>query len=177
MVPKKAFLTNGVGRHEDRLTSFELALRDASIEKYNLVTVSSILPPGCKIIPKDEGLKYLNPGEIVHCVLARTDTNEHNRLAAASIGIAIPADDSQYGYLSEHHPYGQTDEVAGAYAEKVAANMLATTLGLEPDPEKIEKAIKTRNITQSAEGKTGLWTTVIAAAVLLNGLEEKMGNQ
>ena len=188
MVPQRIFFTKGVGRHKEKLASFESALRDAGIEKYNLVFVSSILPPGCKTISRDEGLKYLNPGEIVHCVIARAETNEHNRLVATSIGVAIPTDENQYGYLSEHHTYGQTDEVAGDYAEDLAASMLATTLGIEFDEnmgwderEQVYKMsgkiIKTRNITQSAEGKKDMWTTVIAAAVLLNGLEGKLGNQ
>ncbi len=177
--PTKIFFTKGVGRHKDYLQSFELALRDAGIEKCNIVSVSSIYPPGCKRIPKDEGIKLLNAGQITFCVIARNATNEPNRLIAASIGVAQPADDSAYGYLSEHHPFGETDERAGEYAEDLAATMLATTLGVQFDPntawderEKIfkmsGKIVRTFNITQSAEGdKNGLWTTVVAAAVLL----------
>lgn len=173
------FFTKGVGRHKDYLQSFELALRDAGIEKCNLVTVSSIYPPGCKRISKDEGIKLLEPGAITFCVMARNSTNEPNRLIAASIGVAQPADSSQYGYLSEHHPYGETDERAGDYAEDLAATMLASTLGVDFDPsiawderEKLYKMsgkiVRTFNITQSAEGdKNGLWTTVVAAAVLI----------
>jgi len=175
-LPTEVFLTKGVGRHKEKLASFELALRDAGIEKCNLVYVSSILPPNCKIVPKDDGIKDLKPGQITYCVMARAETNEANRLTAASIGCAVPADSNAYGYLSEHHGHGETDERAGDYAEDLAASMLATTLGLEIDPEKSwderekmykssGKIIKTRNITQSAEGKAGLWTTVIAAAV------------
>ena len=178
-VPTKIFFTKGVGRHKDYLQSFELALRDAKIEKCNLVTVSSIFPPGCKRIPTDEGLKLLQPGQITFAVMARNATNEPNRLIAASIGVAQPAESSTYGYLSEHHPFGETDEKAGEYAEDLAATMLATTLGVDFDPntawderEKMfkmsGKIVRTFNVTQSAEGdKNGLWTTVIAVAVLL----------
>jgi len=177
--PTKMFFTKGVGRHKDYLQSFELALRDAGIEKCNLVTVSSIYPPGCKRIPKDEGIKQLSAGQITFCVMARNATNEPNRLIAASIGVAQPADDTVYGYLSEHHPFGETDERAGEYAEDLAASMLATTLGVQFDPntawderEKIfkmsGKIVRTFNITQSAEGdKNSLWTSVVAAAMLL----------
>lgn len=176
ITPCELFFTKGVGRHKDRLASFELALRDAGIEKCNLVNVSSILPPGCRIVSKDEGLKRLQPGQITFCVMARCETNEANRLIAASVGCAVPADDNTYGYLSEHHSYGETDEKAGEYAEDLAASMLATTLGIEFDPaqswdEREElykmsgKIVKTRNVTQSAEGKDGMWTTVLAAAV------------
>lgn len=178
-VPGRLFFTKGVGRHKDYLQSFELALRDAKIEKCNLVTVSSIFPPGCKRISTEEGLRVLQPGQITFAVMARNATCEPNRLIAASIGVAMPADSAQYGYLSEHHPYGETDEKAGEYAEDLAATMLATTLGVEFDPntawderEKLYKMsgkiVRTYNVTQSAEGhKDGLWTTVVASAILL----------
>jgi arginine decarboxylase len=178
-VPTRIFFTKGVGRHKDYLQSFELALRSAGIEKCNLVSVSSIYPAGCKRISKEEGLKELQAGQITFCVMARNSTNEPNRLIASSIGVAIPADSTQYGYLSEHHPFGETEKVAGDYAEDLAATMLATTLGIEFDPnigwddkedvfKMSGKIVRTFNITQSAEGeKNGLWTTVVAVAVLL----------
>lgn len=178
-VPSKIFFTKGVGRHKEYLASFELALRNAGIEKCNLVTVSSIFPVGCKRISKEEGLKLLTPGQITFCVMARNSTNEPNRLVASSIGVALPADENMYGYLSEHHPYGESEKIAGDYAEDLAATMLATTLGVEfnPDTDWSErediykmsgKIVRSFNITQSAEGdKAGIWTTVIAVGVLL----------
>lgn len=179
MLPTKIFFTKGVGVHKEPLTSFELALRSAGIAPYNLVSVSSIYPPGAKRISREEGIKLLPSGSVIPAVIARNATNEPNRLISASIGVAIPNDSQQYGYLSEHHPFGETDEKAGEYAEDLAATMLATTLGIEFDPEKswdereqIYKAsgqiIRTSNITQSAIGnKDGLWTTVLAAAILI----------
>lgn len=179
MLGTKLFFTKGVGRHKEYLTSFELALRDAGIEPLNIVTISSIMPPGCKRISREEGLKMLRPGQIAFTVMARQATNEPNRLIAASIGLAQPADPAMYGYLSEHHPVGETEEKAGEYAEDLAATMLATTLGIDFDPEKAwdereqiykasGKIFKTTNITQSAQGdKNGLWTTVLAAAVFV----------
>ena len=179
MVPTKIFLTRGVGVHKNRLQSFELALRNAGIEKCNLVYVSSILPPNCKIISKEEGLKLLSPGQITFCVMARLESNEPNRLLSTAIGVAVPKDNNNYGYLSEHHAFGEKGENAGEYAEDLAATMLATTLGIEFNPntaweerEQIYKAsgniFKTTHICQSAEAnKDGLWTTTIAVAVLL----------
>ena len=178
-LPRKIFFTKGVGRSKEYLTSFELALRGAGIEICNLVNVSSIYPVNCKRVSVADGLKEIMPGQIIHCVMARNSTNEPNRLIASSLGVALPADSSAYGYLSEHHPYGQTEKVAGEYAEDLAATMLATTLGVEfnPDTDWNErediykmsgKIVKTFNITQSAMGdKNGLWTTVISVAVLL----------
>lgn len=180
MIPAKMFFTKGVGVAKQQLMSFEMALRNAGIEKFNLVTVSSILPPGCQRVTKEKGLEELKPGEVVFCVLARNCTNEPNRLVAASIGCAVPTDKGQqYGYLSEHHPFGETDERTSDVAEDLAATMLATTLGVEFDPdtawderEKVYKLsgkiVTTTNITQSAQGnKDGLWTTVVAAAVFV----------
>lgn len=178
-LPKKIFFTKGVGKSKEYLTSFELALRDAQVEKCNLVTVSSIYPVNCKRISAKEGLKEIQPGQIVHAVMARNSTNEPNRMISASIGVALPTNKNAYGYLSEHHPHGESAKVAGEYAEDLAATMLATTLGVEFDPDKdwIEredvykmsgKIVKSFNVTKSAKGdKNGMWTTVIAAAILL----------
>ncbi|MDP3934673.1 MAG: arginine decarboxylase, pyruvoyl-dependent [Candidatus Giovannonibacteria bacterium] len=179
MVPKKIFFTKGVGVHKEKLASFELALRSAGIAHCNLILVSSIYPPGVKKISKEDGVKLIRPGEIVFCVYDRESTNEPNRLIAASVGLAIPADSEQHGYLSEHHAYGETEEKAGEYAEDLAASMLATTLGIEFDSETAwdereqlfkmsGKIVRTSNTTQSAIGnKDGLWTTVFAAAVFV----------
>src|SRR5215510_3664732 len=176
-IPKAMFFTKGKGVHKDHLTSFELALRDAKISDLNLVSVSSIKPPKCNIVGLQEGRNYLLPGQITFAVMARASTNEPNRLIAASVGLANPADDNQYGYLSEHHSTGETAQKAGDYAEDMAMEMLATTMGLPNDnfltwDEREEqwrlsgKIYKTQNFTQSAEGhKDGLWTTVISAAV------------
>ena len=179
MVPTRIFLTKGVGVHKNRLQSFELALRNAGIEKCNLVYVSSILPPNCKIISKEEGLKLLQPGQITFCVMARLESNEPNRLMSTAIGVAVPKNGEHYGYLSEHHSFGEKGEKAGEYAEDLAATMLATTLGIDFNPdtaweerEQVYKTsgqiFRTTNICQSAEAnKDGLWTTTISVAVLL----------
>ncbi|MGH8459087.1 MAG: pyruvoyl-dependent arginine decarboxylase, partial [Nevskiales bacterium] len=126
-VPKRIFLTKGVGKHRERLSSFELALRSAGIASCNLVRVSSIFPPHCKLVARSEGLKRLRPGQVTFVVLSENSTREPHRLIAASIGLALPADKSMYGYLSEHHSFGETEDRAGEYAEELAAEMLATT--------------------------------------------------
>jgi len=178
LVPSKVFLTKGVGRHKYRLKSFEEALRKAGVAQQNLVQVSSILPPKCKIASRENGLKRLTPGQISYCVMARADTDEHGRLVASSVGVAIPKDRTKWGYLSEVHGHGMNMQQAGDMAEDLAAGMLGTTLGMEIDPDKAwsekEQAykssglfIKTTNITQTAKGQEGLWTTTVAIAMFL----------
>jgi len=178
-VPTKVFLTKGVGKAKDKLTSFEAALRDARISQFNLVSVSSILPPKCKFIPRSKGAGLLQPGQVVHCVLAQSSTNEPNRLIGASIGVAVPKDSNHYGYISEHHSYGETAKKSSDYAEDLAAQMLATILGVPFDLNKnwnerkefwkiSDEIVRTSNITQTAEGdKDGRWTTVVAAVVFV----------
>jgi len=179
IIPKRLFLTKGVGRHKEHLSSFELALRSANIAQYNLVHVSSIFPPGCKVISRTQGVSMLQPGQMVYCVMVRNSTNEPNRLISASVGLAIPQDRRLYGYLSEHAAFGQNEKISGDYAEDLAATMLSSTLGIDLDidksfDEKKEiwkisgKIVRTTNITQSAEGdRRGLWTTVVAAAIFV----------
>lgn len=179
IVPQRIFLTKGKGRHKEKLASFELALRDAGIAPFNLVKISSIFPPGCQLISKQEGIKHLHPGQIVFLVMSENATDEPQRLLSASIGLAIPNDPTHYGYLSEHHSFGQDEKEAGQYAEDLAADMLATTLGKNFDLSQIwneEKSlyelgdgmeVMTQNITQIARGEKGFWTTAFAAAVTL----------
>jgi arginine decarboxylase len=185
MVPKTCFLTKGKGVHKEKLTSFEMALRDAGIAALNLVRVSSIFPPNCKVVSVAEGKKFLRPGQIAFTVISDNATNEPHRLIAASVGIAVPRDKNLFGYLSEHHSFGETEKEAGDYAEDLAAGMLATTLGLEFDVDKSWDANKeiyqlhdhivtARSLTQSAVGdKNGLWTTVMAGAIFV---EFDLGN-
>ncbi len=179
IIPSRLFLTKGKGQHKEKLASLEQALRDASIAPYNLVKTSSIFPPHCRLISRREGIKLLEPGQIIFLVMSENATNEAHRLISASVGLAIPNDSNHYGYLSEHHSFGQDEKEAGQYAEDLAADMLATTLGKDFDLKQIwneEKSVyeitnalqvRTRHITQIAKGKKGSWTTAIAAAVMI----------
>jgi len=179
LVAKKLFLTKGVGIADDKLTSFEFALRNAGIAGTNIVLISSIFPPQAKLIPRKDGLKLIKPGQVLFTIYSRNQTNEPHRLVSASVGIALPKDSSKYGYLSEYESFGQDERKTGDYAEDIAAQMLASSLGIPFDIDKSwdEKRqqwtisgqiYKTKNITQTAKGdKNGKWTTVFAAAVLI----------
>ncbi len=176
-LPTSMFLTQGIGVHRHRLTAFELALRDADIEQQNLVSISSILPPRCQLVAREVGVATLRPGEITFSVLARAETDEPGRRVHASIGLARPADPDMYGYIAEHHGCGMTADQSGEYSEDLAATMLASTLGIEFDPEAAwnerkkvyehsQLIIDSLSITAAAEGDaSGLWTCAVAAAV------------
>jgi arginine decarboxylase len=177
-LPKEMFFTTGIGHHKDKLTSFELALRDANIAQFNIVRVSSIFPPYCKIISKEEGLAKLQAGQIVFSVLSDIGTNEFGRMIAASIGVAIPNDQSLHGYLSEYHEYGKTQEEVGDYAEDIAAYMIATILTGSKEEIDWDAAkeiwkmqsniVKTQNTSVATKGYlNGSWTTALAGAILV----------
>lgn len=177
LVPRKMFFTTGVGTHNERLTSFEMALRDAGIAQHNLVRISSIFPPECEIVPREEGGSLLRPGQIVFCVLSEASSNEPSRRVGASVGVAMPADRSMYGYISEHHAFGQGQKQMGDYAEDLAAQMLATVLGADFDPDQAwderkehwklsGHVVNSMNHTVVAEvPDDGRWVTVVSAAV------------
>jgi len=179
LVPKKVFFVKGKGFHKIKLAAFEQALRDAGIEKFNLVKVSSILPPYCIEIDKEDGLKQIRPGQVLYSVISRAYSNKFNDLISAAIGVAKPAEKGNYGYLSEHHALNINPQEGGEFAENLAAEMLATTLGILFNPnlnydEKKEvfrmdgKIVETKNITCSATVKEeDEWATVIAAAIFI----------
>jgi len=176
IVPAKVFLTRGCGQHKEKLVSFEKALREAAIAPFNLVRVSSIYPPHCRVVTKEDGVGLLKPGQILFVVLSEAATDEPGRLISASIGMAIPHDPAHFGYLAEHDGSGETEEEAGLYTEYLAAEMLATKLGERlKEPVKDHRAfeisnglsLETRSISQTAKGERGLWTTALAAAVFI----------
>ena len=101
ILPQKLFLTKGKGYHKDKLLSFEMALRSAGIEKQNLVFVSSIFPPGCKILSKKEGLKLLKPGEITFCVMSKIQTQNPGELISSALAVSLPENKKSYGYIYE----------------------------------------------------------------------------
>ena len=179
MIPKEIFFTHGMGRHKLKLQSFEAALRDAGIAICNLVSVSSIFPADCKIISRKKGIEKLRAGEITFCVLAQSETNEPGRRCCAGVGLAVPASGDHYGYISEFHGHGKTKQEISDLVEDMAATMLATTLGIDFDPDKAYderkeiyrmsgKFVKSRAEVKVAEAKIeGEWTTVVAAAVFI----------
>src|SRR6516225_1186138 len=178
-VPKHVFLTRGIGTHRQQLSAFEYALRDADIEQQNLVSVSSILPPHCELITHQAGVAAMHPGEITFCVMARAETNEPGRCIMAGIGLARPKDSTHYGYISEHHGFGMSEVETSEYVEDLAATMLASTLGIDFNPdaawnerkrayEMSDLIVDTQSIVAAAQGSPhGEWTCVVASAVFL----------
>ncbi len=160
LVPRKVFFTKGVGVHEDAFLSFELALKDAGIKDFNLVRVSSIIPPNCKVIEKEKGLSELRQGQIVYCVMAKMTSNSAGKTVYASIGAAIPDNTKLNGYLVEDHGCCESDSMdTGKHAKDSAVYLLETSYD-------VMAAVKT-NVAVKADVEEGKYTTVVAAAIFV----------
>src|SRR3989304_3424873 len=133
------FLTKGVGKHREKLTSFELALRSAGIAACNLVRVSSIFPPGCRILSRSQGMKRLKPGQVTFVVMSEAATREPHRLIAATVGVAIPRGENTYGYLSGHPSFGENAGDGGGARvrsrQEVEREERTTTAGKQGGPD------------------------------------------
>ncbi|MEF8848620.1 MAG: arginine decarboxylase, pyruvoyl-dependent [Candidatus Thermoplasmatota archaeon] len=163
-IPKKFFLTTGKGTHRYELQSFELALRDAGIEKCNLVKVSSIIPPECKQIERKIGINKIKPGQITYVVLSMNKTKEVEQTIGASIGIAKPSNKEKHGYIAEYRSIDESKDKIEKKARKIATTMLNTLQ--EKDLEKDE--IVTKSVSQTGKNiKPKFWHTVLAAAVFV----------
>lgn len=183
VVPNRVFLTKGVGVGDHPLTSREMALTDAGVEKVNLLKASSIIPPHCPIISREEGREGLIMGQMTFAIMAEATTNEPHKLISAAIGIAKPEDEDEYGFFTEieqEQGFGKTAEKAGEEVRRLAIMNLALSwrdqdfkLEKEWRPDKKLYRIKNKNVhlsdmTESTRGhKDGLHTTVFVGAIFL----------
>lgn len=162
--PKYAFLTSGVGEGEDFLVAFDGALREAGISSQNLVPVSSVFPPECKLVEKEEGIKMLKAGRISFCVMARLESNVANERISAGVGLIIPSNKEIYGYLSECKSSEKNKEEMETCAQDVAVKLLAAKLGMDTGSLEYEKRT---SIAASAVVKEGNWSSVVASCVFI----------
>jgi arginine decarboxylase len=181
LVPRKVFITRGVGVHQKQLTSRELAMTDAGVEKMNMIKASSIIPPGCEFVSLREGKEQLIIGQMAFAILAQAQTNEPYKRISAAIGLARPDDPNEYGFfteIEEDQGFGKTEEKAGEEVMYLAISNLAMSWRAKWndkmfDPKKKiyrikNKTVRVSNIAQSALGdKDGKYTTVFVAAVFI----------
>ena len=91
------FMTEGYGCSEYALNAFDNALMNAGIGDYNLIKLSSVLPPNCK----KADFVNLPAGSFLHTAYAcHIEASIGNRISAA-IAIAIPRDSSLPGIIME----------------------------------------------------------------------------
>lgn len=180
IIPTKFFWTKGVGVHEKDMRAFEEALRDAGIHVCNLVKVSSVIPPGCKHISKEEGLKYIKPGQITFAIIAEAQTNEPGQIISCGIAKAQPKDQSEHGFLTEvESAIGRTAEDVEQDVTEMAIENLISQWNKKFDAEKVYRKGKKNysvegvdfsvdSIVQSAQGaEKNQYTVIVTVAVFI----------
>jgi len=86
----KIYLASGLGNGPTKLAAFDAALNDAGVANYNLLRLSSVVPPGSKIIPSDSPIpEEVMPGQWgdrLYVVIAEKRVDTPNAEAWAGIG-------------------------------------------------------------------------------------------
>lgn len=80
------YLTTGQGTGKTQLSAFDSALQDAGVYNYNLITLSSVIPPNTTVIQQ----KYVTPekdyGHRLYVVKAEHRSQETGKYIGAAIG-------------------------------------------------------------------------------------------
>lgn len=96
MRPHYYKLVSGCGESEIELVSFDNALMNAGIGDYNLVKISSIIPPSCEYREKID----LTKGSILFAAYARKYINEGQK-GSTAVAIALPCNGNENGVIFE----------------------------------------------------------------------------
>jgi arginine decarboxylase len=149
-------------------------MRQAGVAECNLVKVSSILPPGTRIISRDEGVGLLRPGNIVFAIIAQAETDEPHQRITPAIAWANPDRRGMPGYIAEVEEdlcHGKTDRTAADEVGEEAITILAEKLRTKVDP----KQKWDRRKTSTRIGSTNVETGWLAASI--EGPEERDGEK
>lgn len=181
-VPTRVFFTAGRGVHEHERVAVQHALREAGVADCNLVKVSSVLPPGVRVIDRAEAEKLLKPGNVVFAVIAQAVTQEPHQRLSVGVGWAIPDKPGVPGYISEveeEQAKGLGGEAATAEVGATALRLLAERLRAKIDAGTLWEwhkggvaigrvKVQTGALTQTVVGdEKGWYTAAVALAVYL----------
>ncbi|MBN2232319.1 MAG: arginine decarboxylase, pyruvoyl-dependent [Deltaproteobacteria bacterium] len=105
--PNIHFLVSGSSEGFTQLNSFDGALLDAGIGDTNLVKMSSIVPPGSRVV---EPVK-LPAGALVPVAYASITSSLPGEMISAAVAAAYPDDPSLPGLIMEYSSRGHREEV------------------------------------------------------------------
>lgn len=109
------------------ILSFDNALIDAKVGNYNLVRVSSILPPRCCVATD---LTDLKKGSVLHIAYASLTKRGMGKIASA-IAVGIPNDEDCVGVIMEYSNWGDATSCIEVVEEMVTAAMAKRGIGLK----------------------------------------------
>ncbi len=138
--PTRVFFVSGTGVHKEERVATQHAMREAGVADMNLVKVSSVIAPGCTIIPAEEGRALLKPGAMAFAVIATAQTAEPHQRIAVALAWAKPDKDGCPGYiaeLEEDMARGMTADKATDEAGEDVVQIMAEKLRATVDAEKV----------------------------------------
>ena len=94
---KSFHLCSSVGKGKSKLTSFDNALLVSGVANFNLVKISSILPP--HLLQSDK--VDLPEGSILYSAFANESTINKDEIVSAAIAVGIPKDSNSIGVIME----------------------------------------------------------------------------
>lgn len=93
----KFYICSSVGAGTSILNSFDNALFNSGIANYNLLKVSSILPPYCA----REKVVDMAEGSLLYTAYASKCTREKDEIISAAIAVGLPDDSEKIGVIME----------------------------------------------------------------------------
>jgi arginine decarboxylase len=118
-VPYEYFLTKGKGESNAgseglpyETGSYDAALNDAGIQNSNVIEYTSVIPVGAKEIPREEGLKRINWGEVLEVIKAQSNGKRGEHISAAVMTTTIIDPNGNYlgGFACEYSGSGSRKE-------------------------------------------------------------------
>jgi arginine decarboxylase len=102
-------IRTGTGSARTPLAAFDTALLDAGVANFNLITLSSVIPPKSRVRQVDVPLGG-NHGDRLYCVLSSVSTEQPGQTVWAGLGWAV--DESTTGGLFVEHTGATREELA-----------------------------------------------------------------
>jgi arginine decarboxylase len=97
--PKALSLVAGHGEGGSELNAFDRALRDAGVADLNFLRVTSIVPPGARVIE----LPAYPPGILMPAVFARISSTSSGDVITAALGVGLSRE--HHGVIMEYEAH------------------------------------------------------------------------
>ena len=139
-------ITTGKGYGKTLISAFDAALKNAGVYNYNLVKLSSIIPPASAIKIAKYKANPLNYGDRLYVVKAEYRSRESGKYIGAAMGWYQTGDGR--GVFVEHEEIGETKEAVESNLRQEVRNSLKDLLRFRKYPV-VEKKMKSKiNIIQ-----------------------------
>lgn len=143
------YITIGRGNGKTLISAFDAALKTAGVYNYNLIKLSSIVPPSSKIVVKKYKSNPSEYGDRLYIVKAEYRSRESGKYIGAAVGWYQLPDGS--GVFVEHEEIGETKEAVESNLKKEIRDSLTDLCKHRKFPIK-EKLMKSKVAVMKVEG-------------------------